>query len=101
MEEDEVSAGTAFFAVQLVGFAFLAIANQVALFFFWAPSRHIYLILCLVAFAIIPLLGLVVQPPLESLAYDLSLFLSGIILALCYFSPLSQRFKAASLEQLP
>jgi len=67
--------------------------NQIAMFFFWKPSRHIFSILCVFGFVATPCLGLLVSPPIENLLMELSLFISGVTLALCYFSdPIVNRF---------
>ena len=101
MNEEELTAATLMAAAQVGGFALIALANQVALFFYWGPSRIIYLILCLLGFGVTPFLGLVVQTPLEALLYDLSLFTSGMTLALAYFSAVAKRFRGLRNEELP
>lgn len=71
----------------------VGIANQIAMFFFWRLSRHIFAILCLLGFVATLSLGLLVSPPIESFLMELSLFISGVTLALCYFSdPVVHRF---------
>lgn len=98
-EEEDMTSGSLFLVFQVFGFVLAAMVNQVALFFFWGPSRHIYAICMVISFAMVPLFGLVVQPPIESLLYEISLFLSGITLALAYASPVAGRFRKA--ESLP
>jgi hypothetical protein len=70
-----------------------ALANQVAMFFFWPPSRLIYAFLCAIGFVLTPALGLTVQPPLETLGYELSAFIAGVTLVMAYLPPVSERFK--------
>lgn len=69
-----------------------ALANQIAMFFFWPPSRHIYAFLCVIGFVLSLSLGLTVQPPLETLGYELSAFIAGVSLAMAYLPPVSERF---------
>jgi hypothetical protein len=71
----------------------IAVGNQIALFFYWNPSRLIYLTFTILGFLATPFFGLVVSPPLEALGYELSVFISGVTLALAYFSPVAERFK--------
>lgn len=88
----------------LVLFGLVAVANQIALYFFWPPSRPIYLALCLVGFTLTPLMGLFVSPPLEMLGMELSIFISGITLAMAYFCPeIADRFvkKAPAAQTEP
>lgn len=76
--------------------ALLAIAlliNQVLLFFYWKPSRGIYLAGCILSYLSTLLFGLNILPPVEYLLYEVATFLSGITLALAYFSPVAERFK--------
>lgn len=98
IEEDQLTAGHAVVGLQFVAFALIALANQVALFLFWGPSRFIYLLLSLIGFAVLPLLGFVVQPPIEALLFNLSLFFSGMTLALAYFSPAATRFNKSGTD---
>lgn len=81
------------FAVGGLLFFLAVVANQVALFFFWRPSRTGFLILSIIGFGLIPFMGLQVVPPWEAFFYELSVFLSGVTLALAYFSPLSVKFE--------
>ena len=72
----------------------VGLANQVAMFFFWRPSRHVFATLCLVGFVATPCFGLLVAPPIEYFLTELAMFVSGITLALCYYStPVVNRFR--------
>lgn len=71
----------------------VAVGNQIALFFYWKPSRLLFFILTILGFVVTPFLGLTVSPPLETLGYELAAFISGITLAMAYFSPVSEKFK--------
>ncbi len=80
-------------SVLLVVFLIVAVGNQIALFFYWKPSRLIYLCLTIIGYLTVPFSGLTVSPPLETLGYELTNFFSGVTLALAYFSPVAERFK--------
>ncbi len=71
----------------------VAVGNQIALFFYWKPSRLLFFILTILGFVVTPFLGLTVLPPIETLGYELATFISGITLAMAYFSPVSEKFK--------
>lgn len=81
----------------LIGFlgllAIVTLINQVFLFFYWKPSRGIYLAGCILSYLSTLLFGLNVLPPVEYLLYEVATFVSGITLALAYFSPVAERFK--------
>jgi len=68
------------------------LANQIGLFFYWKPSRLIYVFITATGFALAPFLGLTVAPPMEVFWTQLSALISGITLALLFFSPISDRF---------
>jgi hypothetical protein len=70
-----------------------AIANQIAMFFFWPPSRLCYCLLGATGFGLTLGLGLTVQPPWETLGYELSASLAGITLAMAYLPPVADKFK--------
>ncbi len=95
-ESDEISTRELLIAGALLAFGLAALANQIAMFFFWSPSRHIYLVLCIIGFGLTPGLGLTVQPPLETLGYELSAFIGGVTLAMAYLPPVSDRFRRSS-----
>ncbi len=92
-EGEELTPSDIAIMVLLIGFLIVAVGNQIALFFYWKPSRLIYLILTILGFLLTPFFGLTVSPPLETLGYELSVFISGITLALAYFSPVAERFE--------
>jgi len=77
----------------LTGFLMVAMGNQIALFFYWKPSRLIYFVVTILSFIIIPFCGLTVSPPLETLGFELSNYISAITLTLAYFSPVAARFE--------
>ncbi len=77
-----------------VGFAALvALLNQVLLFFYWKPSRAIYLVTCILLYPAMLFMGLTVFTPVEYVLYEIAAFISGMTLALAYYSPVAERFK--------
>jgi hypothetical protein len=95
LQDEQFSATDMAVMVTFVAFAIVSVINQIALFFYWRPSRLILLILTILGFAATPFLGLSVSPPFEALAIDTSVFLSGFALALAYYSPVAERFTKA------
>jgi hypothetical protein len=81
----------------LIGFfglaAVVALVNQVLLFFYWKPSRTIYLATCILLSPAMLFMGLSILTPIEYMLYEVSTFISGITLALAYYSPVAERFK--------
>lgn len=73
--------------------AVITLLNQILLFFYWKPSRIIYLASCVGFYPMMLLSGLIILTPLESMLYELSAFISGITLALAFYSPVAERFK--------
>jgi hypothetical protein len=71
----------------------VALINQVLLFFYWKPSRIIFLASCILLYPTALLLGLTVLTPVESLLYELSTLITGITLALAFYSPVAERFR--------
>jgi len=77
-------------------FALILIAiviNQIALFFYRSWARTVYLWANIAGFALTPFLGLSIALPLETLFTEMSIFVSGITLALAYFSPVAEKFR--------
>lgn len=73
--------------------AVVALVNQVLLFFYWKPSRTIYLASCILFYPALLFMGLSILTPVEYMLFELSAFVSGITLALVYYSPVAERFK--------
>lgn len=90
---EEVGGNELLMVGALLAFLVVAVANQIAMFFFWSPSRHTYAVLCVIGFSLTLALGLTVQPPLETLCYGLSEFVAGVTLAMAYLPPVAERFR--------
>ena len=73
--------------------ATISLLNQIFLFFFWKPSRTIFLASCILLYPAMLLFGLTILTPVEYFLYEIAAFLSGVTLALAYYSPVAERFK--------
>ncbi|MEM9479188.1 MAG: hypothetical protein AAGA58_05930 [Verrucomicrobiota bacterium] len=73
--------------------ALVVFVNQILLFFYFKPSRTIYLVSCVLFYPSMLLWGLSILTPMEYVMYEVSAFISGITLALVYYSPVAERFK--------
>lgn len=73
--------------------ALIRLINQFLLFFYWKPSRIIFSISCIIFYPTLLICGLSVLNPIEYFLYEVSTFLSGITLALAYYSPVARRFR--------
>ncbi len=73
----------------------LLLINQVLFFYYWRYSRIIYLMSCLGSYPFLLLSGLAITTPVEEVLFEMATFLSGIALALAYYSPVAERFVQA------
>ena len=71
----------------------ITLVNQVLFYFYWRHSRIIYLISFMTMYPVILFLGISITTPVENVLYDLATFVSGMALALAYFSPVAERFR--------
>ena len=71
----------------------VALVNHVLLFFYWKPSRAIYFVTCILLYPSMLFMGLSIFTPVEYVLYEVAAFISGITLALAYYSPVAERFK--------
>ncbi len=96
------ASGWTWMVIGLLGLAALAaLVNQVLLFFYWKLSREIYLASCVLLYPSTMFFGLSVLTPVEYMLYEISAFLSGVTLALAYYSPVAERFLAERLKATP
>jgi hypothetical protein len=77
----------------------IALVNQALLFFYWKPSRTIFLVSWVLLYPATLLLGLTILTPVENLLYELSALMTGVTLALAYYSPVAERFRTKETEQ--
>ena len=69
------------------------LVNQVLFYFYWRHSRIVYLISYIILYPLLLLSGISILTPVEYVLYDLATFVSGMALALAYFSPVAERFR--------
>lgn len=74
---------------EVIIWVFLAIG----LFMFIGISRHLFLLLVVATYIMVPFSGLRSQTALESTLLDLTNLCDGAIIAMAYFSDLSERFR--------
>ncbi len=73
--------------------ALMILVNQVLFYFYWRYSRVIYLISFITSIAATLFLGLSITTPVENVLNQMATFMSGMALALAYFSPVAERFR--------
>ena len=73
--------------------ALITLVNQVLFYFYWRCSRVIYLISIITSIAATWFLGLSITTPVENVFNEMATFMSGMALALAYFSPVAERFR--------
>ena len=81
------------FMILVAVMALITLVNQVLFYFYWRHSRIIYLINFMTSFLATLLLGVSITTPVENVLNEIATFLSGIALALAYFSPVAERFR--------
>ena len=78
----------------------LWILSSVGLFFFWRPARILYLIVNVAGLLVAPFFGPYVDAGWGTAFDEAAILVSGVILALIYFSPLKDLYeKPAALGQ--
>jgi len=71
----------------------LSLVSSIGLFFFWRPSRILYLISSVLGLLLAPFFGPYVDAGWGKAFEDAGLVISGVILALVYFSPLKSLYE--------
>jgi hypothetical protein len=77
-------------AIPLIG---LLLVSSIGLFFFWRPARILYLITMIVGLLLTPFFGPYVDAGWGTMFEDAAVIISGVILALVYFSPLKGSYE--------
>ena len=90
------TAGLTFRISLLVGYVILSLAAFVGMYFFKPWARTANLVLSALLLVIAPALGHIVLSGLAQGLAEIALMLWGAVLALAYFSPISQRFTTSS-----
>jgi hypothetical protein len=71
----------------------LSLGSSIGLFFFWRPSRVLYLISTVLWLLLSPFFGPHVDAGWGTAFEDAAMIVSGVILALVYFSPLKSFYE--------
>ena len=71
----------------------LMLGSSIGLFFFWRPARILYLIVTAVGLLLTPFFGPYVDAGWGSTLEEAATIVSGVILALIYFSPLKDLYE--------
>lgn len=78
----------------------LLLVSSVGLFFFWRPARSLYLIATVAGLLLAPFFGPYVDAGWATAFDEAAILVSGVILALIYFSPLKDLYeKPAALRE--
>ena len=80
-------------------FVIINIIASVGLFIFWHHARIIYLLICILGFFLSGLYGPYVESGWESAFSFASEILTGVIIALIYFSPIKDYFQKSEYTQ--
>jgi hypothetical protein len=72
--------------------AALALISSIGLLFLWRPARLLYTLSLALAYPMVLLMEPTIYTGLTEFLSELASLLSGVILALLYFSPLKTRF---------
>lgn len=88
--------GTKYIVVIVLGFivVIMAIVSFVGLLRFKSWSRHVYSAGFVCALFLYPFMGVTVYSGISQIFYDLSMVLSGVVLALVYYSPVAEYYKS-------
>ena len=75
----------------------LWLVSSIGLFFFWRPSRVLYLMSIVLGVLVSPFLGPYVDAGWGRAFQDAAITVSGVILALVYFSPLKSLYETPAV----
>ena len=71
----------------------MALVALIGLLLFKSWARHVYAAGFLAAFALYPFMGITVYSGFSLVLYDMSMVLSGVLLALMYYSPVARLYE--------
>jgi hypothetical protein len=83
---------------QGVIFIVVFLASRIGLFVFWRRARKLYLVSVIILLGLTPFFGPYIDAGWGQALDSAALVSSGLILALIYFSPLSQNFEVAGCQ---
>lgn len=94
LKYDGYDAAIALPSAILWGVVIISILIAFGLFMFWRYARVLFFLMLIASTILVLFAGLRAQTELESFLFDLTNILDGIIIAMCYMSPISDKFKA-------
>ncbi len=77
-----------------------AAVSFVGLLLFKNWGRHLYIAGFIIAFPLYPFMGVSVVSGANQLIYDLAMVLSGVLIAVCYYSPISKQFTNKEMDPI-
>lgn len=86
--EAEITARELVMVTAAIPLIILLLMSSIGLFFFWRPARTLYLITVVLGLAMTPFFGPYVDAGWGTTFEEVAVIISGVILALVYFSPL-------------
>lgn len=75
----------------------LLLVSSIGLFFFWRPARILYSLAVILGLAMTPFFGPYVDAGWGTTFEEASIVISGVILALIYFSPLRDFYEKSKI----
>ena len=87
--------GTSIILVGVLAFVALTMAliSLIGLLLFKSWARHVYAAGFVAAFSLYPFLGITIYSGFGQVLYDISMVLSGVLLALMYYSPVARYYE--------
>lgn len=94
IEDDYMSENELIFLIILAVGVVLGIASLIGLLMFKSWGRHLYIAGYILMLPLYPFFGIAVYSGYGQAFYDLSMLLSGAIIALMYYSPVEKYFES-------
>ncbi|GMU20107.1 MAG: hypothetical protein AMXMBFR13_02070 [Phycisphaerae bacterium] len=91
--EAEITAREMVMIAAAIPLIILLLVSSIGLFFFWRPARILYLLTVVLGLAMTPLLGPYVDSGWATTFEEIAVIISGVILALVYYSPLRDLYE--------
>ena len=95
--EGEITTRDVAMVAAAVPLLILWLVSTIGLFFFWRPARMLYVVTMIFGLLAMPFFGPYVDVGLGAMLEDAATIISGVILALVYFSPVKELFGGASV----
>ena len=88
-----MAVGTMIMIATTIPLLILFLVSSIGLFFFWRPARIVYLIATVAGLLLTPFFGPYVDAGWGTAFDEAAILVSGVILALIYFSPLKDLYE--------